>query len=143
MTRYLPDVNVVVASVRADHPHHHDARNFLQSAKAESDAFVVPVEVLASSMRILMLDIWVDPESSSSASALMRTWVEAADAEVVGHPAGSFTVLNELARTLDLSPRRVPDALLASSAIVLRATLVSLDRGFAGYPGLSAVILSP
>lgn len=141
MTRYLPDVNLLVASLRADHPHHREARSFLQSTQANADAFVVPVEVLASTMRILMLDIWVDPESSASASALVGAWVQAADAEVVGHPATAVTVLNEFARTLDLSPRRVPDALLAASAIALRATIASFDRGFTGYPGLSAVIL--
>jgi len=143
VTRYLPDVNLVVASLRVDHPHHNAAQTFLQAAKTNADAFVVPVEVLASTMRILMLDIWVDPESSASASALMRSWVQAADAEVVGHPEAAVTVLTEFARTLNLSARRVPDALLAASAIVLRATLVSFDRGFSGYPGLSAKILGP
>ena len=122
MIRYLPDVNLVVASLRADHPHHCEALNFLQSAKADGGEFVVPVEVVAS---------------------IVRSWVAAADAEVVGHPAAAFTVLTEFARTLELSPRRVPDALLASSAIVLRATLVSFDRGLSGYPGVSALILEP
>jgi hypothetical protein len=93
-------VNLVVASLRVDHPHHNAAQNFLHSAKSNADAFVVPVEVLTSTMRILMLDIWVDPESSASASALMRSWVQAADAEVVGHPEASFAVLTEFARTL-------------------------------------------
>jgi Predicted nucleic acid-binding protein, contains PIN domain len=143
VTRYLPDVNLVVASLRVDHPHHNAAQNFLHSAKSNADAFVVPVEMLASTMRILMLDIWVAPESSASASALMRSWVQAADAEVVGHPEASFAVLTEFARTLNLSARRVPDALLAACAIALRATLVSFDRGFSGYPGLPAKILGP
>lgn len=143
MIRYLPDVNLVVASLRADHPHHREAQSFLQSAKADGGTFVVPVEVVASIMRILLLDVWVNPESSASASSLVRSWVAVAGAEVVGHPAATFTVLTEFARTLDLSPRRVPDALLASSAIALRATLVTFDRGFASYPSLSAVILRP
>ena len=141
MIRYLPDVNLVVASLRADHPHHKEALNFLQSAKADGGEFVVPVEVVASIMRILMLDVWVNPESSAGAASLVRSWVAAADAEVVGHPTAAFTVLTEFARTLELSPRRVPDALLASSAIVFRATLVTFDRGFNSYPSLSAVIL--
>lgn len=142
MTEYLPDVNVVVASVRADHPHHEQARSFVQSALARGHSFVVPVEVLASSMRILMLDVWTDPESSVSASALVRAWVDAARADVVGHPPAAFTVLAEFARTLDLSPRRIPDALLAASAITLRATLVSFDRGFSGYPGLTGEVIA-
>gem|GEM_PF-961383 len=141
MTVYLPDVNVVVASVRADHPHHVEALNFLEYAATGGHSFIAPTEVLASSMRILMLDVWQDPESSSSAAALLSEWLEASQDLVLGHPAAAFLVLVELARTLNLAPRRVPDALLAGSAIAQRATIVTFDRGFGSYPGLSAEIL--
>jgi predicted nucleic acid-binding protein len=139
----LPDVNVVVASVRGDHPHHGSAYDALASRVAIGKPLVVPIEVLASTMRVLMLDIWVNPETSASAALLMRSWVRSTGATVLGHPTAAFAILAEFARTLDLSPRRMPDALLAASAIALRATLLSFDKGFAGYPGLSSMILDP
>lgn len=141
MTVFLPDVNVIVASVRADHPHHIEALNFLEYAAMGGHSIVAPTEVLASSMRILMLDVWQNPESSPSAAALLSGWIEASQASVLGHPAAAFSVLAEFARTLNLAPRRVPDALLAGSAIAQRATIVTFDKGFGSYPGLSAEIL--
>jgi predicted nucleic acid-binding protein len=51
-------------------------------------------------------------------------------------------VVGEFARTLSLSTRAIPAALLAASAIVSRTTIVTLNRGFARYPGLNAEILS-
>ncbi len=142
MTTYLPDVNVLVASLRPDHPHHETARSFLVRSRAAGHAFAVPVEVLAAALRILTLDVWVQSETSASARDLINGWIAAASAETVSHPPGSWRVLGEFARTLSLSTRAIPDALLAASAIVSRTTIVTFDRGFDRYPGLNAEILS-
>ncbi len=142
MTTYLPDVNVLVASLRPDHPHHETARSFLVRSRAAGHDFAVPVEVLAAALRILTLDVWVDSETSASARDLINGWVGAARAEIVSHPPGSWRVLEEFARTLSLGTRAIPDALLAASAIVSRTTIVTFDRGFDRYPGLNAEILS-
>lgn len=141
MTTYLPDVDVLVASLRSDHPHHEAARTFLHRARRDGHSFAVPVEVLASSLRVLTLDIWIDAETSASARDLLHDWIAASDAEVVSHPSGSWRVLAEFARTLSLSPRAIPDALLAASAIASRRTIVTFDRGFARYPGLQSEVL--
>jgi hypothetical protein len=138
---YLPDVNVVVASVRSDHPHHREALGFVEAARSDGQGCSVPVDVLASSLRVLTLDVWLEPETSESAAALLSAWIEAAGAEVVGHDSQAWRVLAEFARTLTLTPRMVPDALLAASAIVARAELVTFDRGFSRYPGLRATVL--
>ena len=141
MSGYLPDVNVIVASVRSDHAHHASARAFLSAAHDQGRACTVPVEVLAAALRILTLPVWQEPETSESAGELLAGWIEAVDAEVVGHPPAAWHVLAEFARTLALSPRSVPDALIAASAIASRSTVVTFDRGFAGYPGLRAEVL--
>ena len=141
MTTYLPDVNVLVASVRSDHPHHVTARSFLWRSRQAGLSFVVPVEVLASALRVLTLDIWIESETSASARDLVNDWIRASSAEVVSHAPGSWRVLGEFARTLSLGTRAIPDALLAASAIASRRTIVTFDRGFARYPGLNAEIL--
>jgi toxin-antitoxin system PIN domain toxin len=142
VTTYLPDVNVLVASMRPDHPDHATARAFLVRSRLAGHAFVTPVEVLAAALRVLTLDVWVESETSASARELIHDWVAAASAETVSHPPGSWRVLGEFARTLSLGTREIPDALLAASAIVSRTTIVTFDRGFARYPGLNAEILS-
>ena len=141
MTTYLSDVTVLVASLRSDHRHHGAARDFLRQARRDGHSFALPVEVLASSLRVLTLDIWIEPETSASARDLLHDWIAASDAEVVSHPSGSWRVLAEFARTLSLGPRAIPDALLAASAIASRRTIVTFDRGFARYPGLQSEIL--
>ncbi|MEI6374211.1 MAG: TA system VapC family ribonuclease toxin [Actinomycetes bacterium] len=143
MTVYLPDVNVIVASLRSDHPHHQPALAFLRAARESGSAFAVPVDVIASALRVLTLDVWLEPETSESAGRLISDWLNAAGAEVVAHPPITWTVLAEFARTLSLTPRSVPDALLAASAITSRSTLATFDRGFSRYPGLRVELLKP
>jgi len=104
---------------------------------------MVPVEVLASVLRLLTLGCWVNPESSATAADLARGWVEAAGAQVTAHPAEGWRVLLEFSRTLKLTTRAMPDALLAASAIASRAVLVTFDGGFARYPGLRVDVLDP
>lgn len=137
MTMVLPDVNVVVASLRSDHSHHELARGEIEEILSRFDSIVVPVDVLAAAMRILTLNVWNDPETSETAVKLLRDWVDATDARVIGHPTHAWTVLSEFGRTLKLTTQQVPDALLAASAIVLGVTLVTFDRGFNRYPGLT------
>lgn len=141
MNPYLPDVNVIVASLRSDHTHHGSARAFLSAARDQGWACTVPVEVLAAALRILTLPVWEEPETSESAGELLTGWLGAMGAEVVSHRPEAWRVLAEFARTLDLSARSVPDALIAASAIASRATVVTFDRGFARYPGLRAEVL--
>lgn len=113
----------------------------MRSTVANGDVWRVPVEVLASALRILTLDIWVEPETSDSAQALLRRWVNASGAQVVSHDARAWSVMCEFARTLSLRARAVPDALLAASAISTTSTLVTFDRGMARYPGLRTELL--
>lgn len=137
----LPDVNVLVASIRSDHPHHQRALEYMVTVRNAGDRVITPVEVLASALRMLTLNVWFEPETSESAAGLVRAWIDAADAEVVSHPPQAWVLLAEFARTLDLSTRHIPDALLAGSAIALRAVVASFDRGLERYPGLRTVIL--
>lgn len=143
MTTYLPDVNIIVASLRGDHSCHESAQAFLRQAKDGGDSFRVPIDVLASVMRVLTLGCWVNPESSATAGDLARAWLGAARAEVIAHPADSWRVFLEFARTLNLTTRTMPDALLAASAIASRTVLVTFDRGFTRYPGLQVDLLDP
>ena len=98
---------------------------------------------MASALRVLTLDVWLEPETSESAGRLIGDWLNAAEAEVVAHLPITWTVLAEFARTLSLSSRSVPDALLAASAITSRSTLATFDRGFSRYPGLRVELLKP
>ncbi len=128
--------------MRSDHPQHERAHDYMLAVRTSGDFFVTPVEVLASSLRILTLDVWFEPETSESAADLVRTWIDAADAEVVSHLPQAWVLLAEFARTLDLTTRQMPDALIAASAIAMRAVVASFDRGLTRYPGLKTVILN-
>lgn len=141
-TACLPDVNVIVASMRADHSHHAPAIAFLRQCVEDGRRIVVPVDVLASALRVLMAPVWREPETSASAASLITAWLAAADAEVVPHAPRTWQILRELARSLRLSRSTTPDALLAASAIAASVTLATFDRGFARYPGLRQELLT-
>lgn len=142
-TSFILDVNVLVACVRADHQCHRAAQDFVRGLLRQENRILVPIEVAAAALRVLTMSFWIEPESSASAALLIGDWLDAADARLVSHPVDAWRFVSQFARTMDLAPRALPDALLAASAISMRATLVSFDRGLARFPGLTAAILSP
>jgi predicted nucleic acid-binding protein len=103
----------------------------------------VLTEVLASALRGLFREAWVEPETSRSAANLLANRVRAAGATIVGHRPETWLLLAEYARTLRLSHRAVPDALLVASAAVVGVTPVSFDRGLDRYPDARVRVLHP
>lgn len=125
-----PDVNVLVAAFRADHPHHRAATTWLRQSIATGTPFVVVPLVAAAFLR-LVTSKRVFPDAAPPARA-----VEFMDA-LLAQPVAQWTAAQEEWRTLkglcvekNLAGNDVPDAWLAASVIGLGEHLVTFDAGF-------------
>lgn len=126
-----PDVNVLVAASRSDHPHHDIARRWLEgaaSAAASGGTLVLMPMVLASFLRLVTSPrIFRVPTPVDDAVAFVEALLAAQGVHLV--PLGpEWPRLRQLCIDRQLRGNAVPDAWLAAATIHLGEHLVTFDR---------------
>jgi toxin-antitoxin system PIN domain toxin len=128
-----PDVNVLVAASRADHPHHAVARNWLEEAVTASGAgaaFTLMPMVLASFLR-LVTSPKIFRQATPIEDAVAFVDVLLASPGVQLAPLGPvWPKLRQLCVDKELGGNDVPDAWLSAAVAHLGEHLVSFDRDF-------------
>jgi toxin-antitoxin system PIN domain toxin len=128
-----PDVNVLVAALRADHPHHSVARDWLERAvdacEAGAALTLMPM-VLASFLRLV-----TSPKIFQQATPIEDAvaFIDALLASPGVHLASlgpEWSKLRQLCLDKQLSGNDVPDAWLSAAAAHMGEHLVSFDRDF-------------
>lgn len=128
-----PDVNVLVAASRTDHPHHSVARAWLEEALDKSGigaAFTLMPMVLASFLRLV-----TSPKIFQVATPIEDAvaFVDALLASPGVHlaPLGpEWSKLRQLCLEKKLGGNDIPDAWLSAAVVHLGEHLVSFDRDF-------------
>jgi toxin-antitoxin system PIN domain toxin len=128
-----PDVNVLVAASRTDHPHHSVARAWLEEALDTSGtgaAFTLMPMVLASFLRLV-----TSPKIFQVATPIEDAvaFVDAVLASPGVHlaPLGpEWPKLRQLCLEKKLGGNDIPDAWLSAAVVHLGEHLVSFDRDF-------------
>jgi toxin-antitoxin system PIN domain toxin len=128
-----PDVNVLVAASRSDHPHHAVARHWLEEAivaSATGAALTVMPMVLASFLRLV-----TSPKIFRVATPIEDAvaFVGALLASPGVHLAAlgpEWSKLRQLCLDKQLTGNDLPDAWLAAAVSYLGEHLVSFDRDF-------------
>lgn len=128
-----PDVNVLVAASRSDHPHHEIARQWIEAAAAAAavgTTLTLMPMVLASFLRLVTSPrIFHEPTPMDNAVAFVDALLAAPGVQLA--PLGSeWPRLRELCVERQLAGNAVPDAWLAAATIQLGEHLVSFDRDF-------------
>jgi uncharacterized protein len=128
-----PDVNVLVAASRSDHPHHRIARSWLQgaaSAAASGSTLILMPMVIASFLRLVSSPkIFQEPTPVEDAVAFVDALLAAQGVHLA--PLGpEWPRLRELCIDKQFKGNAVPDAWLAAATIHLGEHLVSFDRDF-------------
>jgi uncharacterized protein len=128
-----PDVNVLVAASRSDHPHHAVARAWLEqaavAASAGSALSVMPM-VLASFLRLVTSPrIFVQPTPMADAVAFVDALLAAPGVRLAAL-GPEWPRLRQLCLDKGLAGNDVPDAWLAAATVHLGEHLVSFDRDF-------------
>jgi toxin-antitoxin system PIN domain toxin len=128
-----PDVNVLVAASRADHPHHGVARDWLEAAVGSSETGAVltlmPM-VLASFLRLVTSPkIFQQATPIEDAVAFVDALLASPGVQLAAL-GPEWTRLRQLCLDKQLSGNDVPDAWVAAAVVQLGEHLVSFDRDF-------------
>jgi hypothetical protein len=128
-----PDVNVLVAASRADHPHHAVAHGWLEAAigRAETGAALTLMPmVLASFLRLVTSPkIFKTATPIENAIAFVDALLSRPGVQVA--PLGpEWPKLRQLCLDRQLAGNDVPDAWLSAAVAQLGEHLVSFDRDF-------------
>ncbi len=139
-----PDVNVLVAASRGDHPHHHVARSWLEDAAlaaASGTALILMPMVLTSFLRLVSSPkIFREPTPVEDAIAFIDALLAAQGVHLA--PLGpEWPRLRQLCIEKRLTGNAVPDAWLAAATNHLGEHLVSFDRDFRKLMGRSQFTL--
>jgi toxin-antitoxin system PIN domain toxin len=128
-----PDVNVLVAASRSDHPHHAVARTWLEealSAAEDGAAFTLMPTVIASLLRLVTSPkIFVQPTPISDAVAFVDAILAMPGVELVSL-GPEWPKLRQLCLEKQLTGNDLPDGWLAAAVDHHAEHLVSFDRDF-------------
>lgn len=141
-----PDVNVLVAASRSDHPHHATAYAWLSSAVAQAAAgqFLAILPMVASGFLRLVTHPKVFAEPTPSAAALAFLDALLAKPGVRHPPLGEeWPLFRALCNKHGLAGNAVPDAWIAAAAQFHHLQLVTFDKGFRRLLKASAVTVLP
>lgn len=128
-----PDVNLLVAASRTDHPHHAVARAWLEeavAAGAAGAAFTLMPMVLASFLRLVTSPkVFRQATPIEDAVAFVDALLAAPGAQLA--PLGpEWPKLRQLCLDKQLAGNDLPDAWLAAAVAQLGEHLVGFDRDF-------------
>lgn len=128
-----PDVNVLVAASRSDHPHHAVALGWLRGALADcarGARFSLLPMVAAGAVRLVTHPrVFTAPTPTADALAFVRAVREAPGVEAP--PLGTeWDRFADLCRAHGLQGNAVPDAWIAAAVREHHEHLVTFDRGF-------------
>ena len=128
-----PDVNVLIAASRSDHPHHKRAYACLtQAIAACADGAIVRLMpmVVASYLRLVTNSkIFVRPTPMDDAMEFLDTLFAMPGVEMPSLGA-EWPMLRQLCVEKNLTANDIPDAWLAAAVIQLGEHLVTFDAGF-------------
>ncbi len=128
-----PDVNVLVAASRIDHPHHPAARAWLDTAVAsagEGAAFTLMPMVVASFLRLVTSPkIFQMPTPITEAVELVDALLAAPGVRLAAL-GPEWPLLRQLCLDKRLGGNDLPDAWLSAAVVQLGEHLVSFDRDF-------------
>lgn len=128
-----PDINVLVAASRADHPHHTVAREWLEAAIAACE-FGSSIELLpmvaAGFLRLVTnIRVFPDPSPTKEALAFIDALLAVPGVEMP-ESAREWPTLRRLCLDGKLTGNAIPDAWIAAAVKVMNGRLVTFDRGF-------------
>lgn len=142
-----PDVNVLIAASRADHPYHAAAHAWMVSA-IEAARAGAPLgllgTVVASFLRLVThRNVFVQPTPMANAISYIDALLKCPGV-VLLTLQDEWPVLKRLCQELDLSDDQVPDAWIAASVLQKQETLATFDRDFLGLlPAKQLLLLKP
>jgi toxin-antitoxin system PIN domain toxin len=142
----LPDINVLVAAHRADHPQHKVAADWLQRTLKEGkdgQVLMLPMQVISGFLRLVTnAKIFLKPSAGYRAIDFVDWLLENANVRLLGQTS-EWTNFRSLVLDKQLSANQVPDAHLAALSLSLSEPFVTFDKGFRQLLPRSLLLLLP
>ena len=133
----LLDVNVLVTAHREDAEHHKEIKSWLESALREPAGVAISELALSGCLRVITHPkIFKKPTPLAQALEFVDDFRSREEVHLLGPCAGHWKILVDLCRRSDARGNLVPDVFHAALAIELGCEWLTLDRGFAPFPGL-------
>lgn len=132
-----PDVNVLVSAFREDAVHHRACRRWLAETVSGRESVGLSELALSGALRVLTHPrVFHPPTPAEAAIAFVDALLAQPGAAPLRPGDGHWRIFRGMAAALRLTGNRLPDAYHAALAIEHGCEWVTLDRGFAVYPGL-------
>ena len=142
----LPDINVLVAAHRADHPQHKVAADWLKHTLKEGkdgQVLVLPIQVISGFLRLVTnTKIFLNPSAGHQAVDFVDWLLENAHVRLLGQTS-EWASFRMLILDKQLSANQVPDAHLAALSLSLSEPFVTFDKGFRQLLPRSLLVLLP
>ncbi len=133
----LADVNVFLYARRRESPRHQEYREWLEDRLSDPEPFGVSELVLSSFLRIVTNHrIYREPTPPGAALDFCNAILSAPATVRLRPGSRHWGIFAGLCTAVGARANVVPDAYLAALAIEHGATWVTVDRGFARFPGL-------
>jgi toxin-antitoxin system PIN domain toxin len=128
-----PDVNILVAASRQDHPHHVPALKWLKDALTDSaqgrSLAILPMVASGYIRLVTHSKVFVNPTPIDDAMVFLRAVLDSTGVALttLGNEWGEF---ERLCTELGLHGNAIPDAWIAAAAQSHHLHLVTFDKGF-------------
>ena len=133
----LLDVNILVSAHREDAEQHREIRSWLETALREPAGVAVSELALSGCLRVITHPkIFKKPTPLALALEFLENFRARDEVHVLGPGPGHWKIFINLCRRGDARGNLVPDAFHAALAMELGCEWLTLDRGFARFPGL-------
>lgn len=135
----LLDVNILVQAHREDAPAHQSTLTWLVEALQQPVGVAVSDLVLSGVLRIITHPkIFKDPTPLADALAFIEDFRDRPQVHILTPGRQHWKLFLQLCRDGDARGNLAPDAYHAALALEYDCRWVTLDRGFARFPGLKS-----
>jgi len=133
----LLDVNILVAAHREDADQHREIKSWLETALGGPAGVAGSELALSGCLRVITHPkVFKKPTPLPQALDLLEDFRSREEVHLLGPGAGHWKIFVDLCRRSDARGNLVADAFHAALAIELGCEWLTLDRGFARFPGL-------
>ena len=136
----LLDVNILVHAHREDSDRHLEIKEWLESALVEPEGVAVSELVLSGCLRVITHPkVFKQPTPLPLALDFVESLRGLEGVKILCPGEKHWALFTRLCRDGDARGNLVPDAYHAALALETGCEWVTLDRGFARFPGLKVV----
>lgn len=136
----LVDANVLLHAVNEHSPEHPAARRWLSAALQAGEPVAFTWSVLLAFLRVSTHPaVFPRPLTADQAGTLVEAWLAAPHAIVLEPTSRHLPLLRSLLMTAGTAGNLVNDAHLAALTLEHAATMVTFDRDFARFEGITTL----